>query len=406
MLTIERQLESLKQWTLQTHQPVLSVYADTDPAKPENASRAYVTRVKNALDAFPEVRDVHGKRDQPLCDRVLSLLDSSRPAGRTLVLFACRDDRLGLHVERLDLQVELPVVDVAGGRVEVRYGRPYLTPLALAADDYARTGVVVLPHAGEWRFLEIFLGEARRDEEALAEIAPDAWRSLQEAGQRIRNEFEQRSGKPGGRFDKLAPSERLAARLAVWTQKLYANLGRLVERAMDRLAIERLLLSGDPWQISYLEAFFSRRVKQRVAARLPPVPEAVASSPDAVWRHVEPVILEAERREELELLREIRERGGLWGVDAVLDAIQLGRVRRWVLPWSPGITVFRCPGEDTFAATRDGALRLCGQPVEVALRDHVLELAEQYGSDLEFVRGEAERLLVTEMGGMAAELRW
>lgn len=406
MLAIERQLEAVKSWSQHTQQPVLSVYVDVDPAKTENAGRAWVTRVKNALSGLPGLRDVHGKHDQPMFARVMSLLEAERPSARTMALFACRDDRDGLHAERLDLQVELPVVDVAGGRVDVRYGKPYLTPLALACDEYARTGVLLLKHAGSWEFLEVFLGEARRDDDVLAEIAPDAWQTLEEAGRRIASQFRERAGKPGGRYDKLAPSERLAARLATWTQKLYVHLARLVERAMDRLAIERLVLLGDPWQVSHFEAFLSRRVQQRLIARMPPLPPNGPDTPAAIWRHVEPVVIELERREEMQLLERVKEQGGLWGAEAVLDAVQLGRVRTWVLPWSPELKVYRCPADDTFAATAESARRLCDEPVEVALREHVLELAGQYGADLEFVRGAAERRLMNEMGGMAAQLRW
>jgi len=84
----------------------------------------------------------------------------------------------------------------------------------------------------------------------------------------------------------------------------------------------------------------------------------------------------------------------------------MGRVQLWVLPWAMDLKVWRCPQDGFVAASRETAAELCARPEEVALRDHVWTLAGDYGADLEFVRGEAERRLLEEMGGMAAVPRW
>jgi len=405
MLAIEKQLDGLRQWLSAAQDNVLSIYADVHPGKPENAGRAWVKRVKNALKEIPEIRDRQGKRDEPLYDQVMSLLEADRPEARTLALFAHRDAEGRLHLERLDLQVELPVVDLARGRVEARYGVPYVTPLWFAVDEYERAGILLLAGA-RWRFFEVFLGEIREGEEVFPQISASDWKELEESSRRISAELGARSLRPGGRFEKLSPRERAAARTSAWLHRLYGTLARLLEQTADRLAIERLVLAGEQWQTSHFETYLSRHMQHRVAARVPLWPEAQQASPAAVWRQLEPVLLEAERRGELKLLEEIRERPGLWGADAVLNALQLGRVQLWVLPWSMDLKVWRCPEEGFVAASRQTAEEVCAQPVEAALRDHVWALARDYGADLEFVRGEAERRLMDEMGGMAALLRW
>ncbi|MCX8115682.1 MAG: hypothetical protein N3D71_11525, partial [Burkholderiaceae bacterium] len=131
-MLIERLIEDIRSLYGDSESPVLSVYADVDPAKPENARDAWVTRVKNAIRDLPEIRDREGKRDTPLYDAVMALLDEQRPAARTLAVFAARGRQGRLEVRRVDLQVELPVVDLAHGRVEARWGEPYLTPLLYA----------------------------------------------------------------------------------------------------------------------------------------------------------------------------------------------------------------------------------------------------------------------------------
>ncbi len=102
MLHIERQLEELRQWLEAAHDNVLSIYADVHPGKPENAGRAWRLRIKNALKELPEIRDRAGRRDEPLYEEVLRLLESERPEARTLALFAHRDSDGRLHIQRLD----------------------------------------------------------------------------------------------------------------------------------------------------------------------------------------------------------------------------------------------------------------------------------------------------------------
>jgi hypothetical protein len=118
--------------------PVLSLYADINPARPENAGRAWVRRIKNTLKELLESGE--SKPDNSLCEQVLALLEQERPSARTLVLFASRNPAGKPVLHRIDLQVELPVVDLAHGRVEARWGEPYLTPLFFAFDEYERGG--------------------------------------------------------------------------------------------------------------------------------------------------------------------------------------------------------------------------------------------------------------------------
>jgi len=58
------------------------------------------------------------------------------------------------------------------------------------------------------------------------------------------------------------------------------------------------------------------------------------------------------------------------------------------------------------AGTKEAAEALGEDPQPVPLREHVFDLASQWGAKLEFVRGEAERQLLERFEGMAALLRW
>jgi hypothetical protein len=214
--------------------PVLSIYADTNPARPENAGRAWVGRIKNTLKELLEREE--SKPDNSLCEQVLALVEQERPSARTLVLFASRNPAGKPVLRRIDLQVELPVVDLAHGRVEARWGEPYLTPLFFAFDEYERGGVLHLS-GSRWRFYELFLGELREDTEIFANISAEEWQELQELAGRIENAVAERRARSGGTFDKLSPKEREAAKVSLWMHKLYLRLASALDKAVDRLAL-------------------------------------------------------------------------------------------------------------------------------------------------------------------------
>lgn len=185
-----------------------------------------------------------------------------------MALFAPRDEHGNLQAERLDLQVELPVVDLANGRVETRYGAPYLTPLLYAVDEYERAGVLHLEGTG-WCFYEVFLREIREDTEFFAEITPENWQELAGLSKRVAEVLAARAGRPGGRSDKLNPKDRASAKVSTWMHRLYRRLSQLLDKTIARLGIERLVLMGEQWQISLFESYLSRGARHLLIARIP-----------------------------------------------------------------------------------------------------------------------------------------
>ncbi len=405
MLNVETLIESLRQEFGASDTPVLSIYTDVNPARPENAKKAWVKRVKNSLLEIPEIRNRQGKRDTPLYDEVYALLDQDRPEARTMALFAKRDKHDKIIVERLDLQVDLPVVDVAHGRVDARYGEPYLTPILFAADEYERLGVLHL-FSTKWRFYEIFLGEIREEENVFADITVEEWRELKKLADKISETYSSRSLRQGGRFDKLSPKDRLNAKVSVWMHQLYSRLADLAEKTAGRLGIERFVLMGEEWQVKHFETHLDRGLRSRIVARVPHPKNPAEPSKREIMEVVGPALEASERAAEMELLDRIKEQPGLWGLDPVLDALQPGRVEVLVLPWSLEAKIWRCPEEGFVAATEETAKIFCEAPVEVRLRDHVWQLSRDFGARVEFLRGEPEKRLLTEFQGAAALVRW
>ncbi len=388
---VRRIKESLKD--LKT--PALSLYLDINPAKPDNAGKAYALRAKDAMKALavPEA----------LAEKVLELLQHEVIQAKTLALFADQE-----RLELLPLQVELPLVravktafvDEKTSRLLTdgalaHYGEPFLLPLVYALDEYERYGVVYVDQE-RWRVFEVFLGEIAEVKDAFLALDTEAWRrlSLDAPGRRFNL---------GGIARGGAGQDLFAKRLAAWEERFYKALAHELVRHVEERGFTRLLLMGPEEHTKLFPGYLPKRLKEKVVAELPSLPHPGAS-PGEVLKRLEPVLEEVERQAEVRLLEELEEAypKAAFGPE-VLARVQEGRVELWVLPWHLEREVYACDG--LYLAEEAQALAYCQNPEKKPLAVVLPELAAGYAARLEFVRGEAERRLL-ERGGMAALLRW
>lgn len=385
-------VKAIRRWA-ERPAPVLSLYLAVNPADPNVAQhtfdykkKPYVIRAKDTLKALGVPRE--------LADRVLFRLEHDAPQAVTRAVFA--DDR---ELEVYDLGVELPVVDLRTGLVEGRYGEPYVAPLLFALDEYERYGVVLLDKE-RWRLFEVFMGEIEEVEDAFRAVAPEEWRRLSEsrpAAPRTVGGFAAaaKGGTAKDKFDR---------RLLEWTHRFYKDRAQELFRFVEERGIERVILMGPEEDTKYFESFLPKALASRVVAHLPS-PGHARVSPGEVLLKVKPAIERIEREEEKKLLERVREEG-IQGSAPVLDALMIGRVYLWVLPWNLEEEVYYCPEENFAAASLDAARAVCDAPERRPLKDLVARLADAYGARVEFVRGEAEEMLTREFGGMAGLVRW
>jgi peptide subunit release factor 1 (eRF1) len=388
---VRRIKESLKD--LKT--PALSLYLDINPAKPDNAGRAYALRAKDAMKALavPEA----------LAEKVLELLKHEVIQAKTLALFADQE-----RLELFPLQVELPLVravktafvDEKTSRLLTdgalaHYGEPFLLPLVYALDEYERYGVVYVDQE-RWRVFEVFLGEIAEVKDAFLALDTEAWRrlSLDAPGRRFNL---------GGIARGGAGQDLFAKRLAAWEERFYKALAHELVRHVEERGFTRLLLMGPEEHTKLFLGYLPKRLKEKVVAELPSLPHPGAS-PGEVLKRLEPVLEEVERQAEVRLLEELEEAypKAAFGPE-VLARVQEGRVELWVLPWHLEKEVYACDG--LYLAEEAQALAYCQNPEKKPLAVVLPELAAGYAARVEFVRGEAEKRLL-ERGGMAALLRW
>lgn len=391
----KEEIQRIKETLAIAEGPILSLYLDINPAKPENANRAYALRAKDAMKALGVPQDLQ--------DRVLEVLKNQVLEAKTAVFFA--KDKL---FETLLLQVELPLVSSLKttflGEKESRfltdgalahYGEPFLLPLIYALDEYERYGVVYLDQE-RWRVFEIFLGEIQEVGDAFLALDTEAWRrlSLDAPGRRFNLGGISRGG---------AGQDLFAKRLAAWEERFYKTLSHELEKLVEERGFTRLILMGPEEHTKLFLSYLPKRLKEKLVALLPSLPHPGAS-PGQVLKRLEPVLEEIERKGEVELLKKLEEAypKAVFGPE-VLERVQEGRVELWVLPWHLDQTAYACDG--IFFPDEARALATCEKPEAKPLAVVLPELAAGYAAKLEFVRGEAEKQLL-ERGGMAALLRW
>lgn len=395
------QVRELRQELLEIEGPCLSLYVDCDPSNPDNARAAWRKRAKNALKEIEELhsRPEHGSS---LYDQVIEAIEEERPESRTLVLFAWQDKHGKGEIRRFDLKVRLPVADLKEGRSEAHWGQPWVTPLLFALDEYQRAAVLHID-GSRWAFYESFLGEIEELNEVFADLDEKAWKELEEAAQFIQSErlIERvEPDKSGSTVDAWKEKTRH------WMRRLYRRLADLVEKAMDERGIERLLVLGPHEQARRFAAMLPARMHERLVAILPNPSDGNMVDRKTLQGLVEDALAAAEREAEGRLLDAIREQPGFKGVEEVIEAWQQGRIDCVVVAWNFDIRLWHCPQSGLFAATAESARRFCPDPKEVRLADHVLDLAETYGTRIEFVAGVNAERLEREFGGIAGYRRW
>lgn len=364
--------------------PILSLYADVNPAKPENARGAWLTRIKNTLKDL-ELPDA-------IREEVLSALGHERrQEARTLALFAGKD-LFWLY----ELHCELPIVDPAHGRAEARWGQPYVAPLLYALDEYERAAVLWMGET--WRVYEVFLGEIEEVEASFRAVAPEDWKRLTRYGHAIAETVVE----PHQYRDR----DRFARRMEAWASRFLKRLAHLVEHALVEREISRLVLLGREEATKDFEQYLSRGVRNRVIAHVSDLPSENAS-PAMVLQKVAPVLEAAEREQEERLLEAIQAQPGVFGLDDVLGAWQQGLLLAVAAPWNLDARVWRCP-HNWVGTSPEAVKALCpgDTPAETPLRDIIADLAADFGTRLEFVRGDAEVRLLRDLGGLAGLMRW
>ena len=345
--------------------PMLSAYVSVNAAIPENQGRAYLVRLREAMDGagVPE----------GLQERVRGTVDEeTHPGARTLAVFADEDGLLEIH----RLQVDVPE--------SVRWGDPNVAPLTLVLDEYEVYGAAVLD------------GERFRFFAVSPLVDPGDGGEAKGGGFR---ELDLRPGQPqskGQGSPEMDPAGRY-----------YKNMGELARDVAFREGVRRLIVAGPSEITAAFREALPNDLKDRVVAE---EPVDLSSSEGELLDRLEEIREGAEHERERELLAEIRETG-VRGPEETIKALQEeNRVYHLAALWELDGEV-RWSDADGLAImdiTQEKS-PFSGEPTRVRpLTDVLVDLASARGARLEFLRGENENtdVLRDEFGGLAGLTRF
>ncbi|HKI56438.1 MAG TPA: VLRF1 family aeRF1-type release factor [Trueperaceae bacterium] len=367
--------------------PVISLYLDVNPARPDNARKAYALRARAAMDRL----GVPKRAGRRLTERLRQ--DQGIPDARTLVVFAGMDE--SGFFESYTLRSELPLVAAEGG-VVARWGEPYLAPLLLTVQESQRYLVLLLA-TDRVRLFELYLEEAVELDAYVQPLDASDWRPLREHS----------TGMPGVPARGGSGKDIFDKRVADWRRRFHHDVARRIDGVLASLGGDvRLILMGQPHEIAAFEPHLPPALQARVVERL-----AATANPAAPASELEPLLTSAVARVEAAaggaLLDRIREQG-VWGFGPTLEAVQEGRIHVLAVPWRMSARVFRCSESGRVTVTPDAAERLCpGEaPREVPLADVLPDLVSRHAIKLAVMHGDNETRLTTAFDGLAGLTRW
>ncbi len=354
--------------------PVFSAYVSVNAAIPENQGRAYLVRLRDAMND-------HGV-PEGLQERVREFIEGEQhPRARTLAIFAAED---GLF-EVYRLPVDLPE--------SARWGDPYVAPLLLALDEYEPYGVVVVD-AERFRYF------------VTSPVAPppDSAEHVGAAGYR---EMDVRPSEPrprGGGSTDMDPAGRKQQENI---HRFYKDLGETTRDITFREGVKHLIVAGPKERTSDFREQLPNEVKDLVVSE-----EQVdlGESDGEILDSLEEARERNEHERETETLSKIRE-SGVFGPDETIAALQEeNRVYHLMVLWDLGGEMRWCDNDGL--AIRDITAEecpFCGQETRVRpLTDLLIDLAAARGARIGFVRGENENTdtLRDEFGGIAGLTRF
>lgn len=302
---------------------ILSVYLNLDPQVRANRRGAHKLVLDQMLkDLEVDLEDpqkvAHFQED---AEWVRNQVELHIPKGWSLVLFC---DLSEGYTYQEDLPVRLP-----NGAWYER--RPYIRPLLDAWKEYERTGIVVADRE-KARLLVASMGEVEEVEEA---FQTPAVRHRATAG-----------------TDHMRSQMVFQRRAATWSHWFLKEVADSLHDMIEEYKIDRVVLAGPEDVTAELRRILPKGVLARVVAR---VRAPVTAKPKELLEAVTPVLRELDANREKELVSECitaarkaqsESPKAVLGLDAVLHAVNQGRVYQILVPVGFSAPGWHCAGCD------------------------------------------------------------
>lgn len=368
--------------------PKVTAYLRIDPEATYGNVQALVTRIRSTFGDLDVPNDI--------TDRIVEELTTGPAEARTLVIIE------GPNVsERLQLHVDIPVVDQTTGHFEASYGEEaYTAPLLMALDRHERLGVIFVDRE-HIRVFETYLGAIEEVYDSKSEPEPDQ-SHVASSSKQVRPAYQ--AVRDDAHHDRHEEHKRTVR------DRFYKHQMLPLRRLVQEHQLDRMILMGPERSTAAFERQMPPRLSNRVAAHTSSLPDTEAS-PGSVLEKIKPIIEELEQDRQRRVVEQIKEGASMsiHGTAQALEELQEGRIDTLVVPWRPGHhqTVYRATDSGWVGVSKGNTKKhvLNGGALEkVELMDVLPSLAEAYGVHLEFLYGEARDELGN--GELAALRRW
>ncbi|MDQ4105721.1 MAG: hypothetical protein M3157_00900, partial [Actinomycetota bacterium] len=346
--------------------PVLSAYLSVNAAIPENQERAYLVRLREAMNEQGVPEEVQLRIRE-------YVEEETHPRARTLAIFADEDDLFEVY----RLQVDLPDV--------FWWGEPYVAPLFMILEEWEPYGAAVLD-AERFRY---FVVSPLQDAQDVDEVKGNGYKEVDLSPNRP-------YPRGGGSRDMDPAGRKQEANI----HKFYSDLAEQVRDLTFSEGVRRLIVAGPQERIVQFRDQLPNDVKKRVVAE-EHVP--LDASEGDILERLEAARERAEFEREREMLNEVRE-SGVWGFEDTVTTLQEeNRVHHLLILWelegevrwsdAEGMIILDVTREESPYSGEETRMR--------PLKDALLDLAAARGARLEFMRGEDENtdILRAEFGG-------
>jgi hypothetical protein len=302
-------------------QPVLSVYARTDPRDPANTNHtpAWEIELRNGLRAASDKLDGDPTQQRSFealrarVERELAQLSPSEQ-GRSVAWFLQAD---GETSRRMTLQVP-----VRRDRV-VWDDRPFVSPLVDVADRGAMSGVVLV--GGDLvRLLQIADGNISEPDDSTYELSLGDWRPYEAYA----------SANPARGQQSVSHREHYEARVSEQRRQLFETAAAATASRVEDLGWERIVIAAEGQFASRFEEALPAALRTRVVAT---VDHNVGhDDPPAIAAIVEPLLADAWLERTRRIVAVAHERASAGGAAALgpqetLGTLVEGRVEHLVL---------------------------------------------------------------------------
>ena len=363
--------------------PVLSLYLNTNLS--EQTPKQTLLQARAALE--------EAKVPGQVVKTTLGRLESDRLvlSGRSLALFSCQD-----FFNAYPLQIELPLPD---SEVLAQWGDPLVSPFLLAMSEHRHYGVVLV-NEENWLFYEVFMGEIELKARGQLELNDENWRHLNESKPAAAKGLAKRGGAGRDTYEKRKDD---------WKARFFKEATTQIEQHLRQNTIDRLLMIGQKSTQKRFEDEFSIQTKTLLTEPIYQTPKFDIAEGELL-RLLEPQLDKLEQKRMLELLDKARE-GRIWGVNATLEALQTGRLDTILAPWHQQFELEFDVRQNQYVPALVFAMDY-HSPHQVLERSSfqlfkaLPALAIQQGSKVMFLRGEAEKILLSEFQGLAGLARW